>query len=68
MVTDIWQYKTNNGPTKALIVDHEGFTICEIVNRFNEGKRFEKLCSEICQLHNDLSDTRRILADAIAAG
>ncbi len=36
-----WKYSLNVGPTKGLIVEADGSTVAEVVNRVRSGSRFE---------------------------
>ena len=61
-----WNYRTNVGPTKAAIVDPDGFTVVEILNSFKSGKDFESLMAGICRDHNE-AGALRAQRDELAA-
>ena len=63
---ELWRYRTNVGPTKAMIVDQEGDTVLVIPNYCKSGKEFEALVAGICRDHNE-AGTLRAQRDDLAA-
>lgn len=46
-----WRYTTNVGPTRALIVEEDGTTVCEILNP-HRSSGFETMVRQIVRDHN----------------